>query len=434
MNNLMLYIVESTISITAFYFISRIFIKRDTDFDINRMVLLSIITVSLVIPQIQLPVIAKAHELIKTSHVLPVGADQINNNSLQSIGKTITTFPANEEYFPTINSSSFSLKNMLFYIYLSGVLISLLILIRNVVAIVKVFQNANIQKKKDFRLAIVEDEIPSFTFMKSVVISKTDYDEHGSYIFNHELEHIKLKHHYDLVLLEIIKIIFWFNPVVYLLVNDLKQIHEFQADNGTLKSGVNPVQYQLLIIEKSVGDKRFALVNSFNHSQIKKRIDMMNTSQNKQPLKLKLLALTALALLLVFSFSSFTEPNTTPNENYTKTDIQGTWKLISYNYWGGNSLQMRSPETERIKFIKDNSFCWMDIKSENKQVEDSAGGIYNLSGNSYNEFIEFGGSGMTEYTNNEQRFRIKIDDEIMYLSGVLSSGQYIKEVWQRVTP
>ncbi len=431
MNNLSLYIIESTVSITAFYFISRILTKRDTDFDTNRVVLLSIISFSLLIPQIQMPFATKIIDSLETVHNIPDGIDRAKNLQLQNASETVMNFPVIDESAPVISARPFSVINILFYLYLSGVLISLMILIRNVSAIAKILRKATVQSMDDFRVVIVDEEIPSFTFMKSVVISKKDYNEHKSYIFNHELAHIRLKHYYDLVLLEIIKIIFWFNPVVYLLIKDLKQIHEFQADNYTLKSGVNSVQYQLLIIEKSVGAKRFAMVNSFNHSQVKKRIDMMNSPQKKQSLKWKLLALATLAFILVFSFSSFTEATSSVKNSYSKTDIQGTWKLVSYNYRGGNSLQKASSQTDRIKFIKNNSFYWIDIKNENNEVEDSAGGIYDLEGNSYNEFIEFGGTGMKDYTNNEQKFTIKIDNEIMYLSGVLSSGQKIKEVWVR---
>ncbi len=431
MNSFLIYIIESTISIVAFYMISMLLIKKDADFNINRIVLLSILSFSLLIPQIQMPLATKIIDSMEAVRNIPVEIDQAKNLPVQNIGETVMNFPVIDEFAPDINARTHSVINVLFFFYLSGVLISLMILIRNIIAISKVFRKATVQSMDDFHLVIVDEEIPSFTFMKSVIISKKDYNEHKSCIFNHELAHIRLKHYYDLVLLEILKIIFWFNPVVYLLIKDLKHIHEFQADSYTLKSGVNSVQYQLLIIEKSVGAKRFAMVNSFNHRQVKKRIDMMNSPRKKQSLKWKLLALATLAFILVFSFSSFTEATSSVNNSYSKTDIQGTWKLVSYNYWGGNSLEKASSQTDRIKFIKDNSFCWIDIKSENNQVEDSAGGIYNLKGNSYNEFIEYGGTGMKDYTNNEQKFTIKIDNEFMYLSGVLSSGQKIKEVWVR---
>jgi len=106
-----------------------------------------------------------------------------------------------------------------------------------------------------FRLLVVESEIPAFSFGHWVLLSQNDYDHHRLPLLAHEQAHIRLNHFYDLLLLEIVKIVHWFNPVVYRMAKDLKEIHEFQADDYTLTNGIDATQYQLLIIQKGVGSK-----------------------------------------------------------------------------------------------------------------------------------------------------------------------------------
>ena len=100
---------------------------------------------------------------------------------------------------------------------------------------------------------IVNDDIPAFSFKRHILISQQDYETNSEAILTHELSHIRQGHFYDLMLMELVKIIYWFNPLVYRMDSDLKEIHEFQADEHTLNSGIDATKYQLLIIQKCVG-------------------------------------------------------------------------------------------------------------------------------------------------------------------------------------
>jgi hypothetical protein len=99
-----------------------------------------------------------------------------------------------------------------------------------------------------------------------------------------------------------VKIVHWFNPVIYRMAKDLKEIHEFQADDYTLTNGIDATQYQLLIIQKGVGSQRFALANSFNHCQIKKRITMMNKQKTSKAWSWKVATFLPLLALLLMAF------------------------------------------------------------------------------------------------------------------------------------
>ena len=121
--------------------------------------------------------------------------------------------------------------------------------------------------------------VSAASFGKYVVISDEDYANNREEILTHEQGHRQLGHVFDLTLLTVAQIVFWFNPVIYLIKRDLREIHEYQADDYALKRGVDARKYQMLIIRKSVGLQHFALATNFNNTycQTKKRIAMMNT-------------------------------------------------------------------------------------------------------------------------------------------------------------
>ena len=101
-------------------------------------------------------------------------------------------------------------------------------------------------------------------------------------IIEHEYVHIKQYHTFDILLLELILILQWFNPFVWPYKGSLKEIHEYLADDGVIAQGYDPAGYQMLILEQSVGVKLFGYSNSFNHSQINSLF--IQTSQFINPL------------------------------------------------------------------------------------------------------------------------------------------------------
>lgn len=95
---------------------------------------------------------------------------------------------------------------------------------------------------------------------------------------------------------------------------DLKDIHEFQADQCTLNSGIDSTKYQLLLIKRCVGQQSFALANSFNHCQIKKRITMMNKTKSSKAWGWKVAIFLPLLALLLMAFGKRGE-NVTHNSS-----------------------------------------------------------------------------------------------------------------------
>jgi len=148
----------------------------------------------------------------------------------------------------------------------------------------RLLRRCEIIHRHGYTIAITDDEnIAPFSIRKTAVMSRKDFDEAGEIIIMHELRHIKSLHRLDLCLARLAIIACWFNPATWLMADELRAVHEYQADETVLKAGVDSRRYQMLLIKKAVGRSFPAIANSLNHSNLKKRITMMlKTKQNKK--------------------------------------------------------------------------------------------------------------------------------------------------------
>ncbi len=337
MSNLLSYLVQSTLCLSLFWLMFRIVMRKEHVWGLARMLLLMIVLISTVIPFIHLPVPMQSplHMELLSSFSTPV----TGGDDLSSTRSDIDEVVANEiSTVPTAvgSETNSTLPKLLFYGYLTGCLVAWLVLLRGFFSVLLLTRKARSQPMEGFRLFVVRREIPAFSFGRWVVLSQSDYDHHRLPLLAHEQAHIRLFHFFDLLLLEIVKIVFWFNPVIHWLIREMKEIHEFQADNYTLTKGIDATQYQLLIIQKGVGVKRFALANSFNHCQIKKRLLMINTEKPTKTSGWKVAAFLPLLALLVMAFGRVPENGSPVKIGLTSigqvfsTDSTKQWKETDF--------------------------------------------------------------------------------------------------------
>ncbi len=153
------------------------------------------------------------------------------------------------------------------------------------------------------RLVLYDKDIPSFSWMGNVVMAEADNEKHGELILAHELEHVRLRHSWDLCFIGVCTVVQWFNPCIWLLKRELQEVHEYEVDEAVLNRGVGKKQYQLLLIEKAVGTRRYSMVNSFNHSSLKKRITMMKKKKSSSWAYAKYLYVLPLAACAIAAFA-----------------------------------------------------------------------------------------------------------------------------------
>lgn len=294
MNPFFEYLIKSTISLSLLYLLFKVFMQNDKTLVLNRFLLLGILLFSAIIPlsnfqffQTEVPI--KQAELFREFVSAPL-------------------FVASETPVaaPTIPQSIKSEINYWLLIYGASIFILIIRLFIAVVKVLQLIRNAEKHKLQNIVLAVVKEMIQPFTFLNHVVLSKKDLNENKKIIVAHEQAHIKQLHAIDLAVCEVFTLLHFFNPLMWLLRHDLKLNHEYQADQAVLNKGIDAQQYQLLVIQKAVGERRFALANNFYQKPILKRIKMMKKNKKRWN-GLKLILFVPLTIALLMSFSKTTE-------------------------------------------------------------------------------------------------------------------------------
>ena len=105
------------------------------------------------------------------------------------------------------------------------------------------------------------DSVSPFSWMHYIVMNRSDYEANDAAILAHERGHIRLRHSWDVLLVDTLTALQWFNPAMWMLRSDLRAIHEYEADGAVLSQGINARQYQYLLITKAASIGGYSLAN-----------------------------------------------------------------------------------------------------------------------------------------------------------------------------
>ena len=207
---------------------------------------------------------------------------------------------------------------VLTWIYLIGVAVMLILTIVQAIALTR-FLRCGVRHTDSRGNTVIlhNGEVPPFSIFRYIVMSVKDYETSRQYILTHEQEHIRLAHTYDLLLLQGMKILQWFNPFIWFLSRDLKAVHEYEADQAVINQGIDAKSYQQLLVMKVVGNRLQPFTNNLNHGSLKKRIVMMYQKPSNRWLMLKALCAIPVAALTINTFATPIE--TDPVEDMVKT-------------------------------------------------------------------------------------------------------------------
>lgn len=162
-------------------------------------------------------------------------------------------------------------------------------------------------KKKNEKVThvLLQKLISPHTFFHYLFFNKEKYEQEQipKEVFWHEEVHAVQKHSLDVLFMELLQILLWFNPLVYLLKNAIKLNHEFLADQAVLKKGTDLSTYQNTLLEFSSSPNTVQLANAINYSSIKKRFQLMKTNTTRRSALLRVLLLLPVISLLIYSFS-----------------------------------------------------------------------------------------------------------------------------------
>ena len=279
------YILKSSVCLTIFYLFYKLLLSRDTFHRFNRIALLSLIMLSVIIPFCEIT-LEKATAIQRPVMDL--------ENLLAAVSMRTSAESASQPVW----------LRVMVIAYIIGGILTLCQFAYSFYALFRLMRQGTPKLVDGIHLILTDQPVAPFSWMQTIVISRKDFEESGIEIMTHEMAHIKARHSIDLLISEICILFHWFNPSVWLLRQELQNIHEYEADESVLNQGVDAKRYQLLLIKKAVGSQRFtSMANSFNHSSLKKRITMMLKEKSNPWARAKYLYILPLAALAVTAFA-----------------------------------------------------------------------------------------------------------------------------------
>ncbi|UBZ07486.1 M56 family metallopeptidase [Salegentibacter mishustinae] len=285
------YIIQVVLFQLGFLLMYELLLKKETFFNINRLYLLVTPLVSLLLPLLKIQ---------SLSTLVP--ADSISVISQVLLPEVyIGGQPENIQQLPAVNVAQGQGLQINWWLvtYVAGVVLSLVLLLKKYQNLNHLFRFRRISEDKELRIIEVPNSKIACTFYKTVFLGDKLSEAEKQQILSHELVHVKQKHSLDLVFFEALKIIFWFNPLVYIYQSRIATLHEFIADANVVKTTTRRSYYEQLL-NTAFNTQNISFINQFfNHSLIKKRIIMLQKSRSKTIAKFKYLFVLPLLFMML---------------------------------------------------------------------------------------------------------------------------------------
>lgn len=298
---MMLYVIKAAITLALLYSCFFLFLSKETFHRFNRCMLVGIMLVSLVMPMFH----------FTTEHPTTLNEEvyQMQNYIQHDTAPIIVTAQ---------QAQGITWIQALTWIYMAGVVLMLILTLVQATSLIR-FMSSGVRHTDSQGNTVIlhNNDVPPFSIFRYIVMSVKDYESSRQYILTHEQEHIRLGHTYDLLLLQGMKTLMWFNPFIWFLSRDLKAVHEYEADQAVINQGIDAKSYQQLLVMKVVGNRLQPFTNNLNHGSLKKRIVMMYQKPSNRWLMLKALCAIPVAALTINTFATPIE--TDPVEDMVKT-------------------------------------------------------------------------------------------------------------------
>ncbi len=284
---LLIYQIKVGLCLIAFYLLWKLLLSRETFHRFNRVALLAVMALALVLPWIRLSMNAStpaASQMVVLEELL-----------ITPSGAVVAQHAAHP----------WTMTSVATVIYIIGIAMALVWLLHSQWSLHRLLKQGRRESlPSGATLHIVPGDQTPFSYFKHIVINEQDYRDNPREILTHEQAHISLRHSWDVLFMGLVTLFQWWNPAAWLLCRELRQVHEYEADEAVINQGVDVKQYQLLLIRKSVGNQLFSMANNFNYQSLKKRIRMMTMNKSSRWKTLRALAVVPVIALALLAFAN----------------------------------------------------------------------------------------------------------------------------------
>jgi bla regulator protein BlaR1 len=392
------YILQVILFQVLFLAIYDFFLSKETFFIKNRWYLVSTPMLSFLIPFIKIPSFQRAvpQELVILLPEIVLNPDMVIQQTIQQ-----NNFKESINYI-----------NILFWV--GVVLFSVLFLIK-LVKVINFIRKHQVIRQDDFNLILIPNETKAFSFFNYVFLGESIKEINREKIIQHELVHARQKHSLDLLFFELLKIIMWFNPMIYFYQQRITLVHEYISDAIVGKSE-NKETYINNLLSTFFQVENISFINQFyKQSFIKKRILMMTKTQSKKMNQIKYLLLIPVLMCMLFYTAC------SDNHGNSKKEIQTLYRI--------NNDNLISFKGNRISYL-DN---FIGGKPTEEMIEISFEDLSKNEKEQYNNDLksfkkEY--NKKVDYTNNDRFFkmpngRISVG---LILEGLISMSKDINEI------
>ncbi|QCX01292.1 M56 family metallopeptidase [Aggregatimonas sangjinii] len=293
---MLLYILKSVACMAIFFVFYKVFLEKESVHVFKRFYLLLAVGAALLIPAIVFTdyVVVEPVPYIETPQTVVTDYDYIGIPS-------------------AFEKDVLDIEPVLWTIYFLGFTFFGLRFIQNLRQVIARIRKNPKQKSSNFIQVLLQESFPPHTFFQYIFLNKKELESNAipKEVLLHEETHARQRHSLDVVSIELLQVIFWFNPFVYVFKKAIKLNHEFLADSAVLQKEINPTTYQntLLSYLSPDSEKKYqpSLANAINYSSyssIKKRFTIMKTRTSRKSIGLRSILLLPLLALLVYGFSN----------------------------------------------------------------------------------------------------------------------------------
>ncbi len=287
MTEVIFYALKTIFGLGIFALIYRYLLFKEGNFFSRRFYLIFSVIISFILPLASFNFQFVQDSLRGNTSSLILNEITIYSNGLKSI-ETNSSIP-----YKTIFSWG--------YIMISGILGSRIVY--QLVSILINIRRFNSSREKTLKIYRIPLKNTSYSFFKNIFIGETPGEDDLKKIMAHEKTHAIQWHTLDVLLMEMLSIAFWFNPLVWWYKTEIKNVHEYLADEGALQEGYNRKSYQITLLEHLIGSASLSITNNFNYSLIKNRIAMMNIEKNGRKNIWKIFLLLPISFVLMLAFA-----------------------------------------------------------------------------------------------------------------------------------
>tara|TARA_R110001583_G_scaffold71217_2_gene200907 strand:- start:15193 stop:16518 length:1326 start_codon:yes stop_codon:yes gene_type:complete len=315
-----------------------VFLEKESIHRLKRFYLLGALLFSLIVPA-----------LVFTEYVEPEPVNQISNATEQAVQQSedIINVP------PALETDVLDVAPLLWSIYFVGLFFFGLKFLRNLLQIVSRIRKNPKHKLARITQVLLQEKITPHTFMSYIFLNKSKFESNQipKEVLLHEETHAKQKHSLDVLFVELLQVILWVNPLIYLSKKAIKLNHEFLADQSVLENNIDQTSYKntLLSYLSPDSEKKYQpLSNAINYSSIKKRFTIMKKQTSTKGIVLRSTLLLPLLTVLLVGFS---ETKTIVEKENTTSSVHIADSEINLEIEKYNALAKKYnaiPITERV--------------------------------------------------------------------------------------